>query len=123
MTQYGAGGSGGTINANANPSIANPITFIFLNGNSGVTGTASGANGAVSYGNANVGYGGHDGVLSVNNGQYIGAGGSGGAGAYVQIIYNGGQVPYNSTLNYILGNAGIGGAANGETGGIRITWS
>jgi hypothetical protein len=109
----GVGGSGGTINASPKPSIANPKTFVFLNGNSGVSGSTAQNN---SYNNANVGYGGGGGTGG-------GTGGSGGSGAYVQIIYNGGQVPNAYVLNYTLGAAGSGGANSGGPGGIKITWT
>ena len=114
----GTGGSGGTINANPKPSIADPTSFVFLNGNSGVTGSAAQNNSAT---NANVGYGGNGATASTSYGSATG--GSGGTGAYVQIIYNGGQITYGSTLSYILGNAGTGGAVAGGTGGIKITWA
>jgi hypothetical protein len=109
----GVGGIGGTINANPKPTIANPTTFIFLNGSSGSTGSTSQNN---SYSNANVGYGG-------GGGSGGGIGGSGGAGAYVEIIYNGGQIANAYVLNYVLGNAGTGGANSGGTGGIKVTWT
>ena len=114
----GVGGIGGTINANASPSIANPQTFVFLNGNSGVTGSATQNNSAT---NANVGYGGGGAAASTSYGSATG--GSGGTGAYVEIIYNGGQVPYGFSLNYILGAAGTGGGTSGGSGGIKITWA
>jgi len=114
----GTGGSGGTIGANPNPSIANPITFIFLNGNSGVTGSGVQNNSAT---NANVGYGGNGNSVSLSYGSATG--GSGGAGGYVEIIYNGGQLAYGSSLAYILGAAGTGSGTAGGPGGIKITWS
>ena len=58
MAQFGSGGNGGTIVANIQPVFANPTTFVFLNGNSGATGTASGVNSTTSATNANVGNGG-----------------------------------------------------------------
>lgn len=114
----GTGGIGGTINANPKPSIPDPTTFIFLNGNSGVTGSTAQNN---SYTNANVGYGGGGGSVSLSYGSATG--GSGGAGGYVQIIVNGGQIPNAYVLNYTLGAAGTGGANSGGPGGIKITWS
>jgi len=114
----GTGGSGGTINANPNPSIANPITFIFLNGNSGVTGSAVQNNSAT---NANVGYGGNGNSVSLSYGSATG--GSGGAGGYIKIVYGPGQIPSSTVLNYILGAAGTGGAISGGSGGIKITWT
>jgi hypothetical protein len=113
----GTGGIGGTINANPKPTIANPTTFIFLNGNSGVTGSTAQNK---SYTNANVGYGGGGGSVSLSYGSATG--GSGGSGAYAQIVYNGGQLAYNGALNYTLGNAGTGGGTAGGVGGILITW-
>jgi len=114
----GTGGIGGTINANPKPTIANPTTFIFLNGNSGVTGSTAQNK---SYTNANVGYGGGGGSVSFSYGSATG--GSGGTGAYVEIIYNGGQIPNAYVLNYVLGSAGTGGANSGAPGGIKITWT
>jgi len=114
----GGGGSGGTINANPIPSIANPVAFINLNGNSGVTGSTAQNNSAT---NANVGYGGGGASASTSYGSATG--GSGGSGAYVEIIYNGGQIPNGYSLNYTLGAAGIGGATSGASGGIKITWA
>jgi len=114
----GTGGIGGTINSNPTPSIANPTSFIFLNGNSGLTGSAAQNNSAT---NANVGYGG--GGVSATNQYGSATGGSGGAGAYIKITYGPGQVVYNSALSYILGANGIGGGNSGSTGGIKITWS
>jgi hypothetical protein len=114
----GNGGSGGTINANANPSIANPTTFVFLNGNSGITGSTAQNNSAT---NANVGYGG--GGVSASTSYGSATGGSGGTGAYVEIIYNGGQIANGYSLNYTLGAAGTGGAIAGGNGGIKITWA
>jgi hypothetical protein len=114
----GSGGSGGTINADPKPSIANPKTFVFLNGNSGVSGSTAQNNSAT---NANVGYGG--GGASASSSYGSATGGSGGSGAYVQIIYNGGQVPNAYVLNYVLGAAGSGGANSGGPGGIKITWT
>jgi len=114
----GTGGSGGTINANPTPSIANPTTFIFLNGNSGVNGSTAQNNSAT---NANVGYGGGGASASTSYGSATG--GSGGTGSYVEIIYNGGQITNGYLLNYILGAAGTGGGTSGGSGGIKITWA
>jgi hypothetical protein len=114
----GSGGSGGTIGANAKTSIANPVTFIFLNGNSGASGsTAQNASAT----NANVGYGGNGASASTSYGSATG--GSGGAGAYMKVVFGPGQIPNNTVLSYILGSAGTGGATNGGLGGIKITWS
>ena len=55
MAQFGAGGSGGPIAVGIHPFIANPLQFTFLNGNSGVTGNASGTSTTASATNANVG--------------------------------------------------------------------
>lgn len=111
----GSGGSGGTIGANANPSIANPVSFVFLNGNSGITGSTAQNTSAT---NANVGIGG--GGAGASNSYGSATGGSGGAGAYVKIVYNGGQIPQGNVIAYIIGAAGT---SNGTNGGIKITWS
>ena len=111
----GSGGSGGTIGANANPSIANPVTFIFLNGNSGTNGSTAQNNSAT---NANVGIGG--GGAGASNSYGSATGGSGGAGAYMKVTYNGGQIPQGNIIAYIIGAAGT---SNGTNGGIKITWS
>ena len=111
----GSGGAGGTINADPKPSIANPNNFVFLNGNSGVSGSTAQNNSAT---NANVGYGGGGQDASTSYGSATG--GSGGAGGYFKIVYNGGQLQYGNTLSYIIGAAG---SSNGATGGIKITWS
>jgi hypothetical protein len=114
----GSGGSGGTIGANASPSIANPTSFVFLNGASGTSGsTAQNASAT----NANVGYGGNGASASTSYGSATG--GSGGAGAYIKVVFGPGQIPNNTVLSYILGSAGTGGATNGGPGGIKITWS
>ena len=114
----GGGGSGGTINANPNPSIANPSSFVFLNGNSGINGSTAQNNSAT---NANVGYGG--GGVSASTSYGSATGGSGGAGSYVKITYKGGAIPYGNVLSYIIGSAGTGGGINGAVGGIKITWT
>ena len=111
----GSGGSGGTIGANPSPSIANPTTFIFLNGNSGTNGSSAQN---TSETNANVGIGG--GGTGASNSYGSATGGSGGAGAYVKIVYNGGQIPKGNVIAYIIGAAGT---SNGTNGGIKITWS
>ena len=111
----GTGGSGGTIGANANPSIANPTSFVFLNGNSGSTGSTANT---YSYSNANVGIGG--GGVSASTSYGSATGGSGGSGAYMKVTYNGGQIPNGNLIAYIIGNAGT---SNGTGGGIKITWS
>jgi hypothetical protein len=113
----GGGGQGGTILGNAKPSIANPVTFIILNGNVGTTGSTANNN---SYANANVGYGG-GGKTDTNN--YGSAtGGSGGSGAYMQLIYGPGKLVFGSNISYVLGNAGTGGGTSGANSGIKITW-
>ena len=114
----GTGGIGGTINANASPSVVNPTTFIFLNGNSGLTGSTLQNNSAT---NANVGYGGGGATASTSYGSATG--GSGGTGGYIKITYGPGQLVYGSSLDYIIGNAGVGGGVNGASGGIKITWN
>jgi len=114
----GGGGIGGTIGANVSPSIANPKTFVFLNGNSGIGGSTRQNNSAT---NANVGYGGGGSDASTSYGSATG--GSGGAGAYINITYNGNVVPFGNVLTYIIGNSGSGGGTNGGTGGIKITWT
>jgi len=114
----GGGGSGGTINANPSPSIANPVTFVNLNGNNGVNGSTAQNNSAT---NANVGYGG--GGASASSSYGSATGGSGGTGGYVKITYGPGQIPYNTLIAYTLGAAGIGGATSGGPGGIKITWT
>ena len=111
----GTGGSGGTINADPKPSIANPVSFVFLNGNSGVTGSTAQV---YSQGNANVGIGG--GGVSASTSYGSATGGSGGSGAYMKVTYNGGQIPNGNLIAYIIGNAGT---SNGTGGGIKITWS
>ena len=111
----GSGGSGGTIGANPNPSIANPVSFTFLNGNSGVSGSTAQNNSAT---NANVGIGGGGTGASTSYGSATG--GSGGSGAYMKVTYNGGQIPNGNLIAYIIGNAGT---SNGTAGGIKITWS
>ena len=114
----GNGGSGGTINADPKPSIANPVSFVFLNGNSGVTGSTAQNNSAT---NANVGYGG--GGASASSSYGSATGGSGGCGGYIKITYGPGQIPNSTVLSYILGSAGTGGATTGGPGGIKITWT
>jgi len=111
----GTGGSGGTINANANPSIANPISFVFLNGNSGTNGSTAQNTSAT---NANVGIGGGGVAASTSYGSATG--GSGGAGSYAKITYGPGQIPQGNVIAYIIGAAG---SSNGTNGGIKITWS
>lgn len=117
MAQFGAGGSGGTIDVGIQPFIANPIQFTFLNGNSGVTGNASGTSTTASATNANVGVGGNGAGTS----GYAGGagGGAGGAGAYIKVTYVGGQIPAGTVINYNIGAAG----GNGTDGGIKITWT
>ena len=124
MAQFGTGGSGGTINANIAPVFPNPRSFTFLNGNSGVVGTASGTNVTPSATNANVGIGGN----GAGTGGYAGGGGggAGGAGAYIKVVYNGGQLAPGTVLEYKIGANGAGGAGggiNGTNGGIKITWT
>ena len=114
----GSAGSGGTISASPNPSIANPTTFICLNGNGGASGSTAQVNSAT---NANVGYGG--GGTSATTSDGSATGGSGGAGAYLKITYGPGIIPSSTVLNYILGAAGSGGGTAGATGGIKITWT
>jgi hypothetical protein len=114
----GGGGSGGTINADAKPSIENPVLFVNLNGNNGVTGSTTQNNSAT---NANVGYGG--GGVGASNSYGSATGGSGGAGGYIKITYGPGQIPSSTVLNYILGAAGTGSGTAGGPGGIKITWS
>jgi hypothetical protein len=114
----GNGGSGGTINADPKPNIANPIVFTFLNGNSGATGSTAQNN---SIANANVGYGGAGSAVSTSYGSATG--GSGGSGGYVKITYGPDIIPASTVLNYILGAAGSGGGTAGATGGIKITWT
>jgi hypothetical protein len=111
----GSGGSGGTIGANANPSIANPTSFVFLNGASGTSGSTSQTN---SQNNANVGIGGAGSSASTSYGSATG--GSAGAGAYMKVTYNGGQIPQGNIIAYIIGAAGT---SNGTSGGIKITWN
>jgi len=117
MAQFGAGGSGGTIDVGITPFIPNPKSFTFLNGNSGATGTASGTSTTASATNANVGVGGSG---SGTSGYAGGAGGgAGGAGGYIKVVYSGGQIPNATVLNYFIGVAG----GNGTNGGIKITWT
>jgi hypothetical protein len=111
----GTGGSGGTIGANANPSIANPTVFVNLNGNSGTNGSTAQNTSAT---NANVGIGGSGVAVSTSYGSATG--GSGGAGAYAKITYGPGQIPLGNVIAYIIGAAG---SSNGTSGGIKITWS
>lgn len=111
----GTGGSGGTIAANPTPSIANPTTFIFLNGTSGASGSTAQT---ASQTGANVGIGG--GGSSASNSYGSATGGAGGSGAYMKVTYNGGQIPYGNVLAYVIGAAG---SSNGTVGGIKITWS
>ena len=124
MAQFGSGGSGGTINAGIKPFIPNPSQFVFLNGNSGVTGTASGTGTTPSTTNANVGVGGNGAGSSGYAGGY--GGGAGGAGGYLKVVYYGGQIPVDTIINYTIGSSGIGGSGggvNGNVGGIKITWT
>lgn len=117
MAQFGAGGSGGTIDVGITPFIPNPTGFVFLNGNSGVTGTASGTSTTASATSANVGVGGS----GTGTSGYAGGagGGAGGAGGYIKITFNGGQILNSTVLNYYIGAAG----GNGTNGGIKITWT
>ena len=71
MAQFGTGGTGGFINGNIAPFIANPTSFIFLNGNSGISGKSSNTDPNNSFGNANVGTGGS----GAGSGGYDGGGG------------------------------------------------
>jgi hypothetical protein len=117
MAQFGAGGSGGTIDVGITPFIPNPKSFLFINGNSGVIGTANGTSTTASATNANVGVGG---TGSGTTGYAGGAGGgAGGAGAYIKVVYNGGQISAGTVINYNIGAAG----GNGTNGGIKITWT
>jgi hypothetical protein len=111
----GSGGSGGTIGANASPSIANPTTFIFLNGNAGASGSTTPT---ASQTGANVGIGG--GGSDASNSYGSATGGAGGSGAYMKVVYNGGQIASGNLIAYIIGAAG---SSNGTNGGIKITWS
>ena len=117
MAQFGEGGSGGTIDVGIAPFISNPQSFVFLNGNSGVNGTASGTSTTASAANANVGVGGS----GTGSSGYAGGsgGGAGGAGAYIKVVYTGGQIPAGTIINYNIGAAG----GNGTNGGIKITWT
>jgi len=114
----GSGGSGGTVNQNPYPNIANPIVFTFLNGNSGATGSTLQNYSTTSF---NAGYGGNGGTVSTSYGSATG--GQGGAGAYTAIAYGPGRILSGNVLSFILGNAGTaGGGIDGGYGGIRITW-
>ena len=114
----GTGGSGGTINDKPTPSIANPRSFTFLNGNSGRTGSTANT---YSYSNANVGIGGGGSTVTNTNG--TATGGAGGAGAYIKIVYGPGQLTAGNVLSYFIGAGGTTGATDGKNGGIKITWT
>lgn len=92
----------------------------------GIGGTGgSGGGGAFNNGGNGTANQGYDGGNFIDNSSYPGGGGggAGGAGAYIKVVYYGGQIPANTIINYIMGNAGTSSATDGTSGGIKITWT